>query len=69
LDEPHCARIELGVDVASHLIGELLSLAKLLALASLDDRGARIAAGSIPRVVKPQAFVIGVRNPVPLVKP
>jgi hypothetical protein len=68
LDESRCAGIELGVNVASHLVAELLGLAKLLALASFHDRGARIAVGSIPGIVKPQAFVIGVRDAIPLVE-
>ena len=58
-----------AVDVAAHLQGQLLEVLDRTAFGALDDKRPGVAVGVVERVVWPQAFVVAVRDAVPLVKP
>ena len=59
----------LDVDVTFHFNRQLLKLVYRLTLAAFDNACDDVALWIVPGVRRPQTFVIGARDTVPLVKP
>ena len=68
-DESISAGQVFAVDVAAYLQGQLFQVLDRTTFGARDDERHGVTVGIVERVVGPQAFVVAVRDAVPLVKP